>query len=243
MSITVGSGITIQNGIVMGDIPIISAGANAHTVVANTNARMSTAQAKFGTASYTSNSTAGYLRITPFSDFVWGTGDFTMEMWLRPTSVTSAYTLVGFRPASTEGLFPNIYVNNNNTVNWYISAAARITSALSILTLNEWNSIAVVRLSGNTKMYVNGTQTGSTYVDNNNYQAGACIIGANDFQNGASFFVQGNLDEIRFSNVARYSGNYTPATGQFWPDTFTRLLLHCDGANNSTSFTDSSSAV
>lgn len=227
----------------MGDVPLISAGAATHTITANNNARMSNAQAKFGSASYTSNSAAGFIRATPFTNLAWGTGDFTMEMWLRPTSVTAAYTIVGFRPSSTEGAYPNIYVNTNNTVNWYIGAANRISSALGILTLNAWNSIAVVRQSGNTKMYVNGTQTGSTYLDANNYLCGQCMIGANDFQNGTSLFVQGNLDEIRFSNIARYSGNYTPATSQFWPDTYTQLLLHCDGANNSTAFTDSSSTV
>jgi len=243
MAISIESGITINGGVVVGDIPIISAGANAHTVTANTNAQMSTAQAKFGVSSYTSNSTAGYLRVTPFSDLAWGTGDFTMEMWLRPTTVTPAFTLVGFRATGTEGLYPNIYVNTNNTVNWYINTVARITSATNVLTLNDWNSIAIVRYAGNTKMYVNGTQTGSTYADTNNYLAGACIIGANDFQNGSSFFIQGNLDEVRFSNVARYTGNYTPATGQFWPDTYTRLLLHCDGSNGSNVFVDSSSSV
>jgi hypothetical protein len=243
VSITIEKGITIGTGVVIGDVPIISAGANAHTVTANGNARVSTSVVKFGTGSYTSNSTAGYLRVTPFSDFAWRTGDFTMEMWLYPTTVASAFTLVGFRPVNTEGLYPNIYVNTNNTVNWYIGGSARITSATGILTVNTWNSIAIVRYSGNTKMYVNGTQTGSTYADTNNYLAGACIIGANDFQNGTSFFVQGNMDEIRFSNVARYTGNYTPATGPFWPDQYTKLLLHCDGANNSTTFTDSSSTI
>jgi hypothetical protein len=92
-------------------------------------------------------------------------------------------------------------------------------------------------------MFVNGVQSGVTFADNTNYLAGSCWIGANDFQQTGSFPIRGFLDEVRFSNIARYTGNYTPATEPFVPDSNTRLLLHFDGTNGSTVFTDSSNTI
>jgi hypothetical protein len=51
--------------------------------------------------------------------------------------------------------------------------------------------------------------------------------------------VRGFMDEIRVSNIARYTANYTPATEPFVNDAFTLLLIHCDDTNGSSVFTDS----
>jgi hypothetical protein len=183
------------------------------------------------------------LQVTPTTDFAWGTGDFTIEFWYRPTSFAAACTIIGCRPLGAEGAYPVIYINATNpSVAYYVAAANRIVTATTVITINQWNSIALVRYQGNTKMYINGTQSGSTFVDTFNYLAGACIIGLNDFNLNTNPIL-GNMDEIRFSNIARYTSNYTPATEQFFPDRFTKLLIHCDGTNGSTVFPDSSNAI
>lgn len=38
----------------------------------------------------------------------------------------------------------------------------------------------------------------------------------------------GYIDELRFSNTARYTSNFTPSTSPFIPDEYTKLLLHFD---------------
>jgi hypothetical protein len=243
MTITIESGITIAPGIAIGDIPVFSSGGGlTHTITPVGQAQVSTAQAKFGTGSYTSNNLSGYLRVNPFSDLAWGTGNFTMEFWYRPVAFSTASTLIGLRPASTEGAYPVIFINTNSSVGYYVSAVTRITSATTVITANTWNSIAVVRSAGNTRMYINGNQSGSTFVDSFNYQAGNCIIAGNDFTLGSAPIL-GNMDEIRLSNIARYTANYTPATSAFTTDNFTKLLIHCDGTNGSNVFVDMSSAI
>lgn len=239
MTITIDAGIEVGKGIVIGGLPVVSPGIT-HTITANGNAQVSTTQYKFGTGSYTSNALRGFLRATPVSDLAWGTGDFTMEFWYYPTTTSIVSTLVDFRPVATEGAYPCIYINSTSTVNWYVSASNKIASAANVLTLNSWNSIAIVRYQGSTKLYVNGTQTGATYTDTNNYIAGACLIGADGSAATGVYPAQGNMDEIRFSNIARYTTNYTPATQPFATDVNTILLVHCDGANGSTAFIDSS---
>ena len=53
----------------------------------------------------------------------------------------------------------------------------------------------------------------------------------------------GYLDEIRISNSARYTSNFTPSTTAFTEDANTLLLIHSDTTNGSTTFTDDSGVV
>lgn len=241
MTITIETGVTIEKGIQIGVLPIVIPGVT-RTITAVGNAQVSTSQVKFGTGSYTSNSLSGYLNVTPTTGLAWGTGDFTMEFWYRPVSFTPASTLLGMRPSGGQGPYPTIFIDTNTSVGYYTATNTRITSATNVITVNAWNSIAVVRSSGSTKMYINGNQSGSTYADTNNYAAASCIIGGNDFSPG-SFPALGNMDEIRLSNVARYTTNYTPATQAFVNDQYTMLLIHCDGTSGSKVFTNSATVT
>ena len=47
------------------------------------------------------------------------------------------------------------------------------------------------------------------------------------------------MDEIRISNVARYTANFTAPTEQFVTDANTKLLIHGDGRQGTNSFRDS----
>ena len=53
----------------------------------------------------------------------------------------------------------------------------------------------------------------------------------------------GYLDEIRVSNNARYTSNFTPSTTAFTNDSNTKLLIHSNTTHASTTFTDSSSST
>ena len=50
---------------------------------------------------------------------------------------------------------------------------------------------------------------------------------------------EGYISECRVSGVARYSTDFTPPTANLVSDNNTSLLLHMDGANDGTTFTDS----
>jgi len=63
------------------------------------------------------------------------------------------------------------------------------------------------------KLYINGTQSGSTYADTNAYINGAArpIIGA-DGGNTATQNYAGYIDELRVTKgYARYTANFTPS--------------------------------
>ena len=226
----------------------IRLGRNANVVATNCN--ISTTTSQFGASSLRNIGTTGtYANITPITGFAFGTGNFTIEFWYYPTATTQQ-GLLGFRPGSTNGAYPAIVGNYFGTVgtnggaqargfSYYTNSSLRI-SAANVLTANTWQNIAVVRNNGNTAAYINGSQVGNIYVDSTNYQASRCILAADEYTVGGTA-LNGYIDELRISNVARYTGNYTVATQPFIDDANTLLLYHLDQGNGSRNLVDDNS--
>lgn len=220
----------------------IRLGKNA--AMTNANCNVSTVQSKFGSSSLRNSATGGsYANITPTTNFAFGTGDFTIEFWYYPNVVNTQQSALGFRPGATAGAYIVIALNVSvvGTAVFYTQNATRITTAANSLVANTWNNISLVRSSGNTKFYVNGTQSGNTYVDTNSYLAPRFILAADDYGTPGGAPLNGYLDELRISNVARYTGNYTVATEPFIDDNNTLLLYHFDQANGSQNLVDDNS--
>ena len=181
-----------------------------HTVTRNGNAQTSTAQLVFGTASLLLDGTDDYLSLDGSSDFAFGTGDFTVDLRFRLSAVGAQRVLYDSRPASTNGLYPTILVNASNKVIFHTNSADRITGTTTIA-VNTWYHCVVARASGVTKLFINGTQEGSSYTDTNNYLNGTSrpTIGTNG-HTVANDEVNGHIDELEVSKgVARWSENFT----------------------------------
>ena len=108
--------------------------------------------------------------------------------------------------------------------------------------LNEWTHIAMVRSGNSVTRYVNGIadpikleNVGSVGNVSEGLHIGNC---GSEYEHRE---FTGYIDEVRISKaIARYTGNFTPNTGNHEPDSYTKLLLHMDGGLGSTTFTDSS---
>ena len=205
------------------------------TVYAQGNAKLSTAQKKFGTASLALDGTGDYATVATQPDFLLGTGNWTIELWVYKTGTTGGIQqLIDFR-ATAPTIAPTLYLTAVGTPTFNVNAVNVITAGSAVAN-NTWTHIAVSKSGTSTKMFINGTQTGSTYTDNNNYIQGPLTIGAR--YDGASGFL-GYLDDVRISKgVARYTTTFTPSTTPLTGDLNTVLLLHFNGANNSTVFLD-----
>lgn len=181
-----------------------------HAVTLNGNASRSAAQSKFGGYSAYLDGTGDYITVPSGSDFAFGTGDFTVEFWFMQTVAGNPF-LIDCRPtSSTNGAYVTTYINAG-TVVFFTNAAARITS--SAITTGAWYHVAVCRSGTSTRLFLNGTQTGSTYTDPTNYIASPVNIGASG--NGL-FPLTGYFDDIRITKgVARYTANFTPPTSAF----------------------------
>jgi len=177
------------------------------------NAQISTAQSKFGGGSMLFDGSGDRLQGRSTPEVTFGTGAFTVEGWLYLNSVASIQIIFDQRPASSNGAYPMLYMNGA-AMTWYVSSAERIAS--SSLTTGTWYHFAVSRSGASTKMFINGTQSGSTYTDSITYLASSLYIGASAFDGGG--VLNGYLDEFRITKgVARYTANFTPPTDAF-PD-------------------------
>lgn len=205
-----------------------------------TSTKLSRAASKFGSTSLRGGSLAG-LRVeeTTSNNFNLGTGDYTVEYWVYLTSTTSSQVHVdlrtyddSFNQTNTSSRNWSIQHTNATGLIFYEDGSNRITSAG--LTQNTWNHVALTRTSGTVRMFVNGTQVGSSYtstydltraIDINAFMSIGCNMGA--AQN-----IIGYLDEVRISNISRYSANFTPSSTTFVNDSNTLLLLHLEGAGS-----------
>jgi hypothetical protein len=172
------------------------------TITAYDNATQSTAQSKWGGKSLYLDGSGDYLTAASVPAF--GTSDFVVEMWVWFNSITKAYTgLYDARPG-INGNYPAILLNGTS-LSQYLGNAFVINGATP--PTGQWNHIALARASGSTRLYLNGTQTGSTYTDSTNYLAGSLLIGQGS---GGDFSIDGYIDDLR---VTIGSGRgYTGAT-------------------------------
>jgi hypothetical protein len=199
------------------------------------NSQISTAQSKVGSSSALFDGSGDYIRFT--SDTLrLKTEDFTIECWIRPNSLAAGVNkmLYDQRSADTQVNIV-IFLNSTNALNFWVNGAARIQTGNNFLTTDTWYHIAVVRFNGLTRMFVDGTEVGSAYVDSNNYLGAPVVIGSG--WDGTQGPFNTYIDELRVSNTDRY-GKYTIPTSAFSLDSDTSLLMHFDGADNSTTFTE-----
>lgn len=184
MPITFTSGLTMTSGISLLDAPL-----------------------QTGSMSFT-GAAGQYLGLGGQTQFALGTGNFTIEAWFRATTFTGFPTIIDFRPASTNGVYPAIYIDTSGNIIYQVSAASQITK--SGITLNTWFHVAVVKASNVTKMYINGVYTGTSYTDNNNYLVGASrpLIGQAAFALNSGF--PGNITNLRIvKGIAVYTSDFT----------------------------------
>lgn len=179
-----------------------------NTWTAATYAQIDTAQSKFGGGSCLFNTTGDKISTPANGDHNFGTGDFTIDFWMRLNSPAGQCTL-----ATTGTAF-----NNELAMTWvpgyafivYIAGTGKtFTTSLNDAT---WYHIALVRTSGNLMMFVNGTQISTTQAS-----AGS-LTGDNPWIVGyTTDFVQfkGWIDEYRVSNIARWTANFTPETSKY----------------------------
>jgi hypothetical protein len=175
---------------------------NNHTITANGNFQWDTAQAPTGqTSSGLSDGTGDYLQVGAHADFGFSSGDFTVECFVRFDVVTGTQVLVDMR--STAG--PLLYLDAG-TLNYFDGSVIGVAGTPP--SADTWAHVAISRSSGSTKMFVDGTQTGSTYSDSTNYGA-TTAVRISESKDGGSGLI-GWICSVRIANTALYTANFTP---------------------------------
>jgi hypothetical protein len=161
-----------------------------------------------------------------------GTGDFTVECWFNTDTVGSQGLIMDLRQSNNTNVGVVLY-HDNADIKFFAQGADRITGS-GLISAGTWYHIALSRSSGTSKFFLDGTQVGSDYADTNNYGLHGIGLGTVHSSGGGSANFEGHIDEVRFSNTARYTTSFTPQTAPFVNDANTLFLGHFDGTNNST---------
>jgi hypothetical protein len=168
------------------------------------NAQIDTTTKKFGTGALEFDGTTDYVVQPTNENYGYGTGDFTIEFWLNLNSVTGSQTVVS-NLTSASSTNPHLYMSASS-IRYYTANADRITGGA--LSTGQWYHIALVRASGSTRLYIDGTQSGSTYSDTNNYGATAPLGIGTYWASGSpvtTSTLNGFIDDLRITKgVARY---------------------------------------
>jgi hypothetical protein len=167
-------------------------------------------------------------------------GQFTIDFWLyRPASGNNYFFTIGDSLGST-GL--EVYIGTSGTAfNVYSNNATQITSS-TLPSVAAWNYVAVTRDASNVvKMYLNGTQVGSTWTTSVAF-ATTLRVGVEFYNSTVSGYGNNYISNFRISNNVRTVTSVP--TAPFSQDANT-LFLGCqsnrfkDNSSNNATITSS----
>lgn len=156
------------------------------------------------------NGSNAYLTL-PIGTAVNALGTYTVEGWFYLNSLSTASAII--TPATSAGLVWYIGTDGKMVVGDNVSYAFFGSAAISTGT---WYHLAVVANGSGINIYINGNLDagGSQFAFSGTSQSSN--VGKNtSFGPGGAGYFNGNIDEFRISNTARYSSNFTPPTSPF----------------------------
>jgi hypothetical protein len=195
------------------------------TVTSNGNAGVALTASYYGSA-LSFDGTDDHFSISSSSDFAFGAGDYTIELWAYHTTLTGQQTYFGDTFGNTAGAY--FYKTSGNALGMYYSS---VIASGGTLVANQWNHVAAVRKSGVLTLYLNGVSVGINTNDTTNLTTTNYFIGdtGTDGAGTSSGEMFGYIQDLRiYKGVAKYTGGfdvprpYTPVGIATWrqvPDT------------------------
>lgn len=172
------------------------------------------------------------------ANLIFGTGDFTVECWINSGSQPGSFnTIIG---GDTNGAMLLTITGSGTSTGVIVNpyGAANIYNQSYTFTQGTWFHIAVTRSGTSLRLFVNGTQLGSTVTDSTNFSAATRIIGGagTSLQNFAGYVSNARI----VKGTAVYTANFTPSTTPLTAIANTSLLT-CQSAtfvdNSTNAFT------
>jgi hypothetical protein len=165
------------------------------------------------------NGASDYITTPSTAELTFGAGDFTVEAWVRPATVSGACIVLCKHSYSTGSW---IVYRNGTALLLYVSSTGSgagnwdICNGLTIGTVaaDTWYHVAWTRSGTTFETFLDGvvgaTATSSSAIYNGSQ---AVAIGGNP---GVGDYYSGHIDEVRITKgVARYTAAFTPPTAAF----------------------------
>jgi hypothetical protein len=182
---------------------------------ASGNAQIDTAQFKFEGSSGLFDGAGDYIHTADNADFNFGSGNFTIDYWIRINATVSYPGIVTARVGN--GWVTGLGDSNNRPR--FVCDGSVIT-AVAVVPLSIWTHIAWVRNGTTIFCYVNGIQDQITWVigagainsDAAGLDIGRLGIGTNNY------YFNGWVDELRLSKgIARWTSDFIPPVYPYYP--------------------------
>lgn len=207
------------------------------TVTASGNAQLDTAQKVFGTASLLLDGTGDYVESADHADWDFS-GDFTVDFRVRFASNAGSQTVFDRGTKNTIAL---VQAFGSSQLILYGNAGTTIMAASWAPSINTWYHVAVSRTGSDLRIFIDGAVA-------NTASYATAFTGTETFRIGAlsdnTNALNGWIDEFRVSQgIGRWTAGFTLPSSAYTADAYTVLLLHFDGADASTTITDSSTDV
>ena len=142
------------------------------------------------------------LSIPSSANLALGTGDFTIELWVKP--LNSNNRLISW--AGTGG--PLVYTNSSNQLTFANYGVADLLTTSGTVPLNLWSHCAVTRQDTTLRLFINGTLAAST-TNSTNFGQVAVNLGVDS----STVYLKGYLSNVRvIKGTALYTSTFTPPT-------------------------------
>lgn len=200
------------------DVDFSNDGSFAGSFSAVNSAAVSGTQAKFGSKSLdmTPGSTGigngAYISTASAADLD-QLGEFTEEMWVYITDLSSSFVFGGYK--NSTGYFNLAHNSSGNIIVYKTGTGEILTSSSVTLSINTWHHVALTRDASDVlRVFVDGTVDPTTTTDATNVTATAdySFGGGGPLANGA----KGYIDEYRRTEgVCRYTASFTAPSAAF----------------------------
>jgi len=184
-------------------------------------AQLDTAQKKFGTASLLLDGDSDYVTIPDSEDWNFGSGDFTIDFWVRFASLTGSPYQALFSKSNGTGYSPILlFFTGGASGTLHLAVSINGTSwaidnngSKSDFAVDTWYHISLIRSGDVYTLRVDGIS------DLVVTQAGTLTITTAPFNIGSNLSTipfNGWIDEFRISKgIARWTADFTPPTAAY----------------------------
>jgi hypothetical protein len=197
-----------NNGITFTDeSATIKGSGSAKSITRNGDTKTSTTQSKFYGSSGYFDGSGDYLTAGTSSDYIFGTGDFTIECWAYFSTLNTDNALI---------------TNHNNDSNWVFKVVSgklqyypgdgngSSINGTSTIGTGSWYHFSATRQSNTLRLFVNGVLETTATVSANYTVNNTLYIGAQQ-NNLAGTYLNGYLQDARiYKGVAKYTSNFNP---------------------------------
>ena len=187
-----------------------------HTITVVGSPSISTTQSKFGNGSLRINS-GGWLRIdsTPTLDMS-GKKPFTFEFWVYLTSSHSITGGILSMRNTTLAYCPFVIKENTSFLGDNSLSSWTFLSSYGVIGRNTWSHVALVFDGTNVRLYINGNGSFDNPViavePYPSWPTGDRFLNIGYDFDGV---MDGYINDLRISDTAVYTGNFTPPTAPF----------------------------